>query len=1321
MKKVLGQLVVKKTTVRLSVPLAGGGQTDGSPLVRSETPGRVVDHDDRSAVFTNYTTRPPFDAMQLHAGSHARKAVTSGEPQYRVFETDPADPRPTHAFHLYADPEGNVTAHRSRQFWEGSRNYADAEKTMEDVKKAHEKALGEGDVYHKETVHPQFAQFVRAIGDNPGDTSNHAALTDWLLENGHDDLADIIRHHPNAKTLAWERTGKKNPIDPFALMYWASLDPATQKRVAENTKHSADNKAQFSAAVRLSEEDAGPPKWRPDFSQSPVVHEHHGWVHGPSGAVKEEDPGRHFPADMFGGRNHERVALKRLIHNDNPKAVRSDPTLQVSDDDSSSTVRPPRLTHFYLDSQGNVTAHSSPQHDRMYSGSHLEYNEAIPRVSRQDYWDWLKLHHDDAVAKGQVYHRVAVHPQWKAFIREADKDPELTKAMAHDWAMENGYDDLVEAMKANGMLYPGHTMMELGGKTPDWLRNDVKAHKASQLSMAEPVRVLGKVVQMAQPPAVDMRHRYHPVHRPTDLSDSEWLKVKHHFPTYKEAGGRVTPIRVYLNATMYRLETGTPLRALPPDFPRWGSVHSVEDHIAHKGLWPVILEETGRTHLLPNLQKMIHGAVELPPGGLPPKLPVASPVAMSHGDHSYGCLHVNLPPAVAAEVLAFGSQIPDEELGKEGRETCPHVTVRYGLKPRVGVEDVQSNLLGAGPAHYSLGKLGLFPGKDCDVLYVSVDSPDLAAINVRTSALDHDEIYGAYVPHVTVAHLKKGLGSKYLSQDPFCGICCCATQVVFSPKSGDDFFVNLTDQAPPSADKLPGGKADNVPPGTYGEEEAKGMKDEMEHTSDPGIAAEIARDHLISNAEADPGYGYYDVVPAAEAAISSIAKSKDSGNISMERSTKGAIDRVKDIARNSRSRFSQADDSEAPGWSWKTVLGVRVRVWGHSQSVRKLPENGQHEVVRMSQQGPAEGDSAGLPKEGPLEGVPGLAGNERKMPVSEPHRLQELRGTRDNSLPGVARVVRPVLQGHGAVPAEAHVGQNRHERELLPSQLSVGRQEDASQEHQEERLAGYRRGKQDIDGLGKRPGGPCVHRSSKVEAGTNDSIGNNEPAAERTSQRIAVKKFKVTEIPSAGNGFRGRPVGNTGRQGNEHFGMVEGNGDKQGHAASQASHNDAARSPDQAGRVVQTSEAQKVAEHGPNYYEILNAVGLSLGDRRVLGKVVHFALPFTPLDTQYVLDHDRGTPMRAGFWFPANAADKALAQAKEAGKPVATAAPFQEKVVHVFADPQGRVTAHVSRRAQALRKGGTDPGTPYHHFLSELHDAAAEAGHFYKRPGGEVE
>jgi len=60
-------------------------------------------------------------------------------------------------------------------------------------------------------------------------------------------------------------------------------------------------------------------------------------------------------------------------------------------------------------------------------------------------------------------------------------------------------------------------------------------------------------------------------------------------------------------------------------------------------------------------------------------------------------------------------------------------------------------------------------------------------------------------------------------------------------------------------DKIPGGKADRFTPKDFDLDQLKkGIKVEMEHTDDPGLALEIAMDHLTENDK------YYDYLEKME-------------------------------------------------------------------------------------------------------------------------------------------------------------------------------------------------------------------------------------------------------------------------------------------------------------------------------------------------------------------------------------------------------------------------------------------------------------------------
>lgn len=164
---------------------------------------------------------------------------------------------------------------------------------------------------------------------------------------------------------------------------------------------------------------------------------------------------------------------------------------------------------------------------------------------------------------------------------------------------------------------------------------------------------------------------------------------------------------------------------------------------------------------------------------------------LSHeSDHDKACLQVNAPPAVAAQVLALASQIPEDDLlddDCENRIRCPHVTVKYGLDDDCGCLSgfVASH---PGPVVY-LGKLNVFKQDDEDVLYVEITSDGLKALRgVLDGEYGRDEKYPTYVPNMTVACLKPGRGDKYVGKDALVGLCFQGVEATFSPstKSGQE-------------------------------------------------------------------------------------------------------------------------------------------------------------------------------------------------------------------------------------------------------------------------------------------------------------------------------------------------------------------------------------------------------------------------------------------------------------------------------------------------------------------------------------------------------
>ena len=91
-----------------------------------------------------------------------------------------------------------------------------------------------------------------------------------------------------------------------------------------------------------------------------------------------------------------------------------------------------------------------------------------------------------------------------------------------------------------------------------------------------------------------------------------------------------------------------------------------------------------------------------------------------------------------------------------------------------------------GPVTLTLGVTDVFETPDADVLMVKVDSPDLTRIHrdLVDSGLRGVEPYPTYVPHATIAYLKKGEGKRYTGDNTFAGQTVTVNTLTFSPADG---------------------------------------------------------------------------------------------------------------------------------------------------------------------------------------------------------------------------------------------------------------------------------------------------------------------------------------------------------------------------------------------------------------------------------------------------------------------------------------------------------------------------------------------------------
>jgi len=160
-------------------------------------------------------------------------------------------------------------------------------------------------------------------------------------------------------------------------------------------------------------------------------------------------------------------------------------------------------------------------------------------------------------------------------------------------------------------------------------------------------------------------------------------------------------------------------------------------------------------------------------------------------DYKFSSTQVNLPKEIADQIIAFGKRIPDTDLADDGRETEPHITVKYGLHGS-DPKFVQDALAGERPATVKFGKVSLFENDEFDVVKIDVDSPDLHQLNKKVAESQPvTDTFPTYQPHATIAYVKKGKGAKYVGDTFLEGKTATLDSVTFSGRDGDKVEIPL--------------------------------------------------------------------------------------------------------------------------------------------------------------------------------------------------------------------------------------------------------------------------------------------------------------------------------------------------------------------------------------------------------------------------------------------------------------------------------------------------------------------------------------------------
>lgn len=152
--------------------------------------------------------------------------------------------------------------------------------------------------------------------------------------------------------------------------------------------------------------------------------------------------------------------------------------------------------------------------------------------------------------------------------------------------------------------------------------------------------------------------------------------------------------------------------------------------------------------------------------------------------HAFSSTQFDIVGASAAAMLRFREAIPDEDLAEGGREGNAHITALYGIHTE-SADDVRMALGRAFSVKVAYGRTDYFAVDGYDVVYVSVESGDLMALNrLLRAGLEHTATQDEYIPHATLAYVKSGLGARYAGSEVLKDMVDSFSTLTFSSKNG---------------------------------------------------------------------------------------------------------------------------------------------------------------------------------------------------------------------------------------------------------------------------------------------------------------------------------------------------------------------------------------------------------------------------------------------------------------------------------------------------------------------------------------------------------
>jgi len=132
--------------------------------------------------------------------------------------------------------------------------------------------------------------------------------------------------------------------------------------------------------------------------------------------------------------------------------------------------------------------------------------------------------------------------------------------------------------------------------------------------------------------------------------------------------------------------------------------------------------------------------------------------AFLESEQKAGYVKVNLSIPGWEKVLDMVDPL-DLAPNTDGYSKDPHITVLYGFSA-LDENEMKSFLENIDMPKISIGKVSIFENPEFDVVKMEADG-DVRQMHENLKRFPHNLTHADYSPHITIAYVKKGTGSKY--------------------------------------------------------------------------------------------------------------------------------------------------------------------------------------------------------------------------------------------------------------------------------------------------------------------------------------------------------------------------------------------------------------------------------------------------------------------------------------------------------------------------------------------------------------------------------